>query len=72
MQLTNGVGFEFPAISLAPGEYAVVVEDTAAFRTRYGEAIRVLGEWSGSLSNGGETIELVDGLGTGIIEIGFS
>lgn len=48
---------------LAPSERAVVVGNQAAFELRYGDSIRVLGEWSGRLSNGGETITLTDGNG---------
>jgi len=48
---------------LAPGERAVIVEDQTAFELRYGSSIRVLGEWSGGLSNGGETIVLSDRTG---------
>ena len=56
---THGVDFEFSAsevTELGPGERVVVVEDTDAFTLRYGDGIRVAGQWSGALSNAGETI----------------
>ena len=56
---THGVDFEFAAsevTELRPGERVVVVEDTDAFTLRYGDGIRVAGQWSGALSNAGETI----------------
>ena len=63
-----GVEFTIPAeaeITLAPGEFVVVVSNPAAFAARYGAAIRVTGPWtSGNLSNGGEklTLDGVNGL----------
>ena len=65
----NGVSFDggdpfdaftFSALTLAPEEHAVVVADTPAFRATYGGAVRILGEWSGALSNNGEKIVLRD------------
>ncbi len=71
VRITNGVNFTFGDVSMAPGEYALVVEDLAAFQLRYGDAVRVLGQWTGGLSNDGETIELVDGLGNLIAGIAY-
>jgi hypothetical protein len=34
--LSNGVAFTFPSVILAPGAYAVVVKNLAAFHSRYG------------------------------------
>ena len=56
--LTDGIQFEFPLVELEVGEHAVVVRDEVAFRLRYGENKRVLGEYSGRLSNSGEPIEI--------------
>ncbi|MEX0641250.1 MAG: dockerin type I domain-containing protein, partial [Pirellulales bacterium] len=61
MALTGGV--------LAPGESGVLVQHAGAFANRYGEHVRVLGEYGGGasdyhLGNGGETIALVDTLGS--------
>jgi hypothetical protein len=45
--------------TLGPGEYAVVVRDLAAFSRRYDTSeILVLGEYSGTLSDRQETVEL--------------
>lgn len=60
MELTDGVTFTFGNETLGPGESAVVVEDVAAFQTRYGDSVRVLGQWSGGLSAAGERLTLVD------------
>ncbi|WP_425396206.1 lamin tail domain-containing protein [Aeoliella sp.] len=71
MSLANGLNYTFGSVSLAPGERAVVVEDIASFEARYGTGIPVLGEWSGGVSNSGETIELRDGLGNVLISVSY-
>ena len=40
-----------------------MVKDLAAFQARYGAKLPVVGEYTGSLDNGGEHIELVDAVG---------
>jgi hypothetical protein len=68
VEIAGAVEFTFPAgIVLAPGESIVVVKDAALFDARYRSpaspwyhaGIRVAGAWSGSLSNGGETITVL-------------
>jgi hypothetical protein len=63
---SDGIDFTFTDITIAPTEYLVVVKDRQAFETRYGPELRIAGEYSGSLSNAGERIELQDALGTTI------
>lgn len=47
----------FPAASLAPGEYGLIVSDAAAFTAQYGSGFNIIAEWpAGALSNGGERI----------------
>ena len=72
-RVTDGIEYTFPDQSLDPGEYAIVVQDSTAFATRYpSPAIRVLGEiTSGRLSNAGERLVLVDGAGDQLIEIEY-
>jgi hypothetical protein len=66
----NGLDFIFPAGSyLAPSNYGVVVASTAAFHNTYtNNPSAVMGEYTGQLDNGGETISLeqppVDGIAT--------
>lgn len=51
--------YTFGNVNLAPGQYIVLTNDSAAFQAQYGFA--PFGQWpGGSLSNGGETIELRD------------
>ena len=57
----GGVSFEFAAgAALDAGQRGVLVSDQAAFVQRYGTRINLLGEYDGSLSNGGEQIDLED------------
>ena len=72
VQFTKGVTFTFGDVLLGPGERAVVVENINAFRTRYGTSITPLGEWSGGLNNGGETIELLDSAGLEITSVTYN
>ncbi|HWB06918.1 MAG TPA: lamin tail domain-containing protein [Verrucomicrobiales bacterium] len=71
---TAGVEFAFPAgtVTLAPGERAMLVGDTAAFTAKYGAAPRVLGAFSGNLSNGGEQITLSLGQTTILRDVTYS
>ncbi|MGB2823650.1 MAG: lamin tail domain-containing protein, partial [Phycisphaerae bacterium] len=59
LRFTNGIDFTFPAISVAPGGYVIVVKDQAAFNYRYATFTgTIAGEYDGWLSNSGERIEL--------------
>ena len=70
----EGVVFDFSKGSiakLAPGERIVVVENAAAFQFRYGDGIPVAGQWSGGLSNSGETLTL-SGDGDSVLQFKYS
>jgi hypothetical protein len=58
VRFTDGVTFTFPPMILGAGEYVVVVDDQAAFRSRYGTALTIAGAYSGHLSDRGEDIVL--------------
>ncbi|MBN2132607.1 MAG: lamin tail domain-containing protein [Sedimentisphaerales bacterium] len=66
VRFSDGVDFIFPSVTLGPDEYVLVVKDRDAFEARYGPELPVAGEYSGSLSNAGERIELLDAVGTTI------
>ena len=70
-QLTNGVQFEFPAVDLGPGDFAVIVDQREAFELRYGTDINILGEFKGNLSNSGESITLTDAAGATIVSMEY-
>ena len=66
VSFTNGIDFTFDDITLAPGEYIVVVRNKDVFEARYGTDINIAGQYSGSLNNAGERIELNDAAGNTI------
>ena len=63
MRFTKGIDFTFPDVELAPGAFCLVVKDREAFEARYGPGLPIAGQYTGSLDNGGERIELRDALG---------
>jgi hypothetical protein len=66
-------GMVFGKETLEPGEYIVVTNDTAAFRTRYGNNARLGGQWTGgSLSNSGERVLLRDADGNTIHDFTYT
>ncbi|HER20541.1 MAG TPA: lamin tail domain-containing protein, partial [Chromatiales bacterium] len=60
---TDGIDFAFPSVELAPGAYALVVRDRAAFEAVYGQELNVAGQYAGSLNDAGEELELQDATG---------
>ncbi|MEN6335835.1 MAG: lamin tail domain-containing protein, partial [Phycisphaerales bacterium] len=49
---------------LAPGAYCLLIKDLAAFEAIYGNGLPIVGQYSGSLDNAGERIELLDAAGS--------
>lgn len=63
LRLGDGVYFEFAdasIIHLDPGQRLFLVKNTEAFVMRYGSGLPVAGNFTGSLSNDGERLEIVD------------
>ena len=63
VQMLDGVDFDFTTssdLTLAARAYGVIVSNLDAFKARYSNwaSLNLLGEFDGSLSNGGEQIEL--------------
>jgi hypothetical protein len=57
----KGVRFEFPSVSLPPGDLLVIARDTNAFAKHYGVTNGLLfGNFTGKLSHGGETVSLAN------------
>ncbi len=71
VEFTNGVSFIFPSYELAPSGYCLVVKDAAAFTARYGSGLPIVSQYTGSLSNAGERLELLDAVGTVIHSFRF-
>jgi hypothetical protein len=70
---TEGVRFVFPAgLTLAPGAYVVVVENSTAFALRYGSGGSIAGQYTGNLNNSGDTIALKAADGSDIVQFHYS
>ncbi|MEN6425583.1 MAG: lamin tail domain-containing protein [Phycisphaerales bacterium] len=73
----DGIAFSFRGSrmeSLPSGGFVLVVQNEAAFASRYGEELagRVAGQYDGKLANNGETLHLVDFWDGTIAEFGYS
>ena len=55
-----------------PSETALVVKNTTAFESRYGTGLNVIGQYSGSLSNGGENVKLEDSTNSTILDFDYN
>jgi hypothetical protein len=67
VRFNKGIEYTFPGFELPPKGYCLLVKDIAAFEARYGGNLPVVGQYTGSLSNGGEKIELLDAIG-GVVQ----
>jgi len=64
VKFTNGIDFTFSDIELAPSGFVLVVKDESAFLGKYPSFSGLIaGEYSGSLNNAGERVELQDAIG---------
>ena len=71
-EFTSGITLVFAeGATLAPGETAVIVGDRSCFEAWYGLGPRILGDYSGKLSNGGERIRLESSLGQEVINFEY-
>jgi hypothetical protein len=72
LQLTRGVQFVFPAVTLPAGERVLVVRSVAAFQSRYGAIGGVIGAYTGQLDNAGERLVLEGPLGEPVLDFAYS
>ncbi len=75
-RIARGVTFDFTTADppmLGPGEFAVIVNDLPAFEARYGgtEGIRVLGEFTGSLSDRAERVTLTGDFDLDVVSFSY-
>jgi hypothetical protein len=72
VRFTKGINFTFPDLEITSGGYTVVVKDVNAFAARYGDSVNnVAGQYTGSLSDGGERIRLEDAIGQTILDFEY-
>lgn len=62
----------FGNLTLDPGAYIVLTNNTVAFQAKYGPSATIAGQWSGSLNNAGERIILRDAQGNPIHDFAYS
>lgn len=71
--LTGGVEFTIGSFTIQPSGFLVVASDSAALSADYpGIAASIIGDFAGSLSNRGEEIRLMDGVGETVDEIDYA
>lgn len=66
VRLANAVDYLFEPVLLQPGQYLIVAKGPGIVRKFCDPSATVLGPYSGSLSNSGETVELIDATGRSI------
>jgi len=73
-KFNEGITFTFTNAATAtvpPGGRALVVRNSAAFTSRYGPGLPVLGEYLGSLDNAGESLRLQDAQGETVFDFQY-
>ena len=72
VRLDGAVEFTFGNVTLGAGQYAVLVENPAAFVSRYGTLVPIAGQYNGKFGDEGETVRLIDAAGNAILDFGYS
>ncbi len=75
VRFTNGITFDFTGsavTSLAPGQRVLIVKNAALFAARYGSAFAIAGQYSGSLDNSGERLQLLDAVGEEVLDFSYN
>jgi hypothetical protein len=70
LSFTSGVSFTFGDVASPPGGFVVLAANAEAFAARYG-AVPIAGQYSGNLSNGGESLKLDDAEGGTILDFAY-
>ncbi len=70
-RLAQGIDFTFPHVTLSPNERVVVVNHRQSFRQRYGDDVRIVGEYERNLGNREDTIELIDARGVVVSRVAY-
>ena len=70
--ISNGVNFEFPAMTLGASEYLVIAADVETFQQENPGVANAVGGWNGQLSNRSEKIEVSDSFGFEIDSVRYA
>jgi hypothetical protein len=70
-RLSRGIRFTFPSVSLPGYDYLVVCRNETRIRNRYG-ITNTVGNFSGTLARGGETVALVDATSTVVDAVSYN
>lgn len=72
LRFEEGIQYEFlDGASLAPGKSALLVRSEESYLAEYGDSEMILGQYSGVLDNGGESLHLVDRQGQTIVQFRY-
>jgi hypothetical protein len=70
---TAGITYTFPAgAGLPAGAYGVLVSNRGTFTNRYPAVTNILGQYSGKLADGGETVTLKSSAGVTLFSVTYS
>jgi len=68
----KGIHFTFGPNTLSANQCILVVKDQNAFASKYGTGRYIAGQYTGSLSNGGERLRLLDAVGGTILDFNYN
>src|SRR5437867_1979666 len=68
---SKGMSYTFGNVTLAPRAYLVVSPNLATFAATYPTVTNVVGNWTGTLGNNGETITLVNSDGNTVDSVSY-
>ena len=71
-RFSQGVDFTFPNVTIAAGGYLVVASDLGTFTNLHPTVTNVVGGWTGTLKNSGETVQLDDNSGQKQSEVTYA
>lgn len=71
-RFSAGVQFTFPNVSIPAAGYLVVAADVVAFSAKYPGVTNVVGNWTGTLGNNGEDIDLDDAFGNRVDSVQYA
>ncbi|MEO8426231.1 MAG: lamin tail domain-containing protein [Verrucomicrobiota bacterium] len=75
VNFTNGIEFSFSGAAitnLGPGQRVLLVKNGAAYASRYGGGVPLVGSYQGNLDNSGENLRLEDAVGETILDFSYN